>query len=61
MDDGVIDSPDIYLTTPDRLAELMAAWTDIGVSTFILQIAAPFDDETATRIATEIRPRLDAN
>ena len=61
MDDGVIDSPDIYLTTPDRLAELMAAWTDIGVSTFILQMAAPFDDETATRIATEIRPRLGAN
>ena len=61
MDDAVINSPDIYLTTPDRLAELMAAWADIGVSTFILQMAAPFDDETATRIATEIRPRLDAN
>jgi len=58
MDDSVMNSPDVYLTTPERLTELMAGWSDIGVSTFILQIAAPFDDETASRIATDIRPLL---
>lgn len=58
MEDDVMDSADVYLTTPDGLAERMEAWADIGVTTFILQMAAPFDDETAARIATEIRPRL---
>ena len=58
LDEGVVASPDVYLTTPDRLVELMAEWNDIGVTTFIAQIAAPFDDETANRLVSEIKPQI---
>ncbi len=60
LPDSVLDDDDIYVTTPERLTELMVAWKEIGVSDFIVEIAAPFDDETAERIATEIRPIVDA-
>ena len=48
------------MTTPERITELMIAWKDIGVTSFIIEIAAPFDDETAERFATEIRPLLES-
>ncbi len=38
------------------MIQLMVGWKDLGINTFILQIASPFDDETAERFATEIRP-----
>lgn len=60
LDESVLDDADIYVTTAERLTELMIEWKHIGVSHFIVDIAAPFDDETAERIATEIRPILDA-
>ena len=57
---SVLDDADIYVTTPERMTELMIAWKHMGISTFIVEIAAPFDDETAERIATDIRPTVDA-
>jgi len=42
------------------MTELMIAWREIGVSHFIIEGAAPFDDETAERFATQIRPHVDA-
>jgi alkanesulfonate monooxygenase SsuD/methylene tetrahydromethanopterin reductase-like flavin-dependent oxidoreductase (luciferase family) len=56
LDDSVLDDDDIYVTTPERMTELMIQWKSIGVSTFIIETAAPFDDETAERFATQIRP-----
>lgn len=56
LDSSVTEDDDIYITTPSRLAELMVAWKGIGVSSFIIEVAAPFDDETAARVATEVRP-----
>jgi hypothetical protein len=32
----------------------------IGFETFILEVATPFDDETAESFATEIRRQIDA-
>ena len=60
LDDSVLEDADIYVTTPNRMTELMIAWKEIGVTSFIVEIAAPFDDETAERFATEIRSQVDA-
>jgi alkanesulfonate monooxygenase SsuD/methylene tetrahydromethanopterin reductase-like flavin-dependent oxidoreductase (luciferase family) len=60
LEDSVLGDSDIYVTTPDRLTELMIEWKHIGVTTFIIEIAAPFDDETADRIASQIRPLIEA-
>ena len=42
------------------MTALMIASKEIGVTTFIFEVAAPFDDETAERFANEIRPQVDA-
>jgi alkanesulfonate monooxygenase SsuD/methylene tetrahydromethanopterin reductase-like flavin-dependent oxidoreductase (luciferase family) len=60
LDESVLDDADIYVTTQERITELMIAWRDIGVTSFIIEVAAPFDDETAERFATEIRPIVDS-
>jgi len=68
LDDSVWDDPDdhiwddqaIYLTTPERLTELMIEWKRIGVTTFVIETAAPFDDETVERMATQIRPLVES-
>jgi alkanesulfonate monooxygenase SsuD/methylene tetrahydromethanopterin reductase-like flavin-dependent oxidoreductase (luciferase family) len=60
LDESVLGDADIYLTTPARMAELMIEWKRIGVTHFIAQVAAPFDDETAERMATEVRPLVTA-
>jgi hypothetical protein len=56
LDDSVLGDPDVYVTTQERMTELMVAWKEIGVTHFIIQMAAPFDRETAERFANEIRP-----
>lgn len=60
LDESVLDDADIYVTTQDRMIELMIAWKEIGISHFIVETAAPFDDETAERFATDIRRQVDA-
>lgn len=60
LDDSVLDDDDIYVTTPERMTELMIEWKRMGVSTFIIQVAAPFDAETAEVFATQIRSDLEA-
>ncbi len=60
LPESVLEDDDIYVTTPSEMTELMIAWKEIGVTDFIVEIAAPFDEETAERIATEIRPVVDA-
>lgn len=59
--ESVLDDADTYLTTPTHMAELMIEWKAIGVTTFITQMAAPYDSETARRIATEVRPQVEAS
>jgi len=60
LGESVLDDSDIYVTSQERMTELMLAWREIGVSHFILEVAAPFDDETAERFATQIRPHVEA-
>ena len=60
LDESVLDDTDIYVTSEERMTELMLAWREIGVSHFIIQTAAPFDEETAERFASQIRPHVEA-
>lgn len=59
LDESVLDDADVYVLSQERMTELMLAWREIGVSHFIIETAAPFDDETAERFATQIRPHVE--
>jgi alkanesulfonate monooxygenase SsuD/methylene tetrahydromethanopterin reductase-like flavin-dependent oxidoreductase (luciferase family) len=58
--DTIYEQADVHLTTPERMIELMVGWKDLGFQTVIVQIASPFDDETAERFATEIRAQVES-
>lgn len=60
LDASSFEQPDIHIKTQDQITELMVAWKELGFGTFILEVASPFDDETAERFATEIRPQVDS-
>lgn len=59
LEESVLDEADIYVTTPERITELMVAWKEIGVTNFIIEVAAPFDYETVERFASEIRQAVE--
>jgi hypothetical protein len=42
------------------VAEAMRARTRLGFTTFIAELAAPYDAETMERWITEVRPMVDA-
>jgi F420-dependent oxidoreductase-like protein len=43
---------------PDQVARRLKQWWDVGVKGFIIGFAYPYDLETMTRLAREVRPRL---
>ncbi|MDQ4036752.1 MAG: LLM class flavin-dependent oxidoreductase [Chloroflexota bacterium] len=49
-----------WVGTPQQLAERMIACRDIGFSTFLAEMAAPYDDETLERWIREVKPMVDA-
>lgn len=61
LEEDVVNDPDIYLTTPEHMTELMVSWKNIGTTTFVIQAASPFDTETVERIAKQIRPQVEAS
>ena len=56
----VADDETFWVGTPDQLAETMIACRDIGFSTFLAELAAPYDDETLQRWIGEVKPMVDA-
>jgi F420-dependent oxidoreductase-like protein len=44
--------------TPDDVAARLAEYRDAGARGFIACIPSPFDHETVTRLASEVRPRI---
>ncbi len=60
LDKRIVEQDDLHITSQEQITELMIAWKDLGFGTFILQIASPFDDETAERFANQIRPLVDS-
>jgi alkanesulfonate monooxygenase SsuD/methylene tetrahydromethanopterin reductase-like flavin-dependent oxidoreductase (luciferase family) len=44
--------------TPEDLVELMAPYAEIGYHHLIVDLVAPFDEETLVRLAREVQPKL---
>jgi alkanesulfonate monooxygenase SsuD/methylene tetrahydromethanopterin reductase-like flavin-dependent oxidoreductase (luciferase family) len=55
----VEDDDTFWIDTPERTIERLLAYRDIGIHTFIPEIAAPFDDETLARLIGEVKPLVD--
>jgi len=46
--------------TPEDVAEMIAPYLEIGYRHFVAGFPAPFDEESMVRLATEVRPNLEA-
>jgi alkanesulfonate monooxygenase SsuD/methylene tetrahydromethanopterin reductase-like flavin-dependent oxidoreductase (luciferase family) len=46
--------------SPEQIAETMLQYRRIGFHTFVTELAAPYDAETIERLATEVRPMVEA-
>ena len=44
--------------TPDQVAEMLAPFVKLGYKHVIFGLPAPYDEETMTRLVTEVQPRL---
>jgi alkanesulfonate monooxygenase SsuD/methylene tetrahydromethanopterin reductase-like flavin-dependent oxidoreductase (luciferase family) len=55
----VIDDDTFWVGTPEQVAEEMIARREIGFSTFLAEMPAPYDDETLERWIGEVKPMVD--
>ena len=55
----VEDDDTFWVDTPERTVERLLGYRDIGIDTFIPEIAAPYDDETLARLIGEVKPLVD--
>jgi alkanesulfonate monooxygenase SsuD/methylene tetrahydromethanopterin reductase-like flavin-dependent oxidoreductase (luciferase family) len=56
----VLDDDTFWVGTPEQIAEKMIERRDVGFSTFLAEMAAPYDDETLARWIGEVKPMVDA-
>lgn len=56
----VADDDTFWVGTPEQIAERMLACREIGFSTFLAEIAAPYDPETLERWIGEVKPMVEA-
>jgi alkanesulfonate monooxygenase SsuD/methylene tetrahydromethanopterin reductase-like flavin-dependent oxidoreductase (luciferase family) len=52
------EGPEIA-TTPERLAEELAPYLEIGFRHIYIDFPAPFDEETMERVVTEVKPLIE--
>ena len=57
--DEIEGDDSFWFDTPDRTAERLLAYKEIGISTFIPEIPAPYDEETLERLIGEVKPIVD--
>ena len=55
-----VDSDRIIAGNPDEVAEQLKPYVDAGYRHLICGFPPPYDDETMRRLATEVRPQLEA-
>ncbi|MEO8247361.1 MAG: LLM class flavin-dependent oxidoreductase [Chloroflexota bacterium] len=55
----VLDDDTFWVGTPEQVADEMIQRKALGFTTFIAELAAPFDDETMDRWINEVRPMVD--
>ncbi len=56
----VLEDDTFWVGTAEQVAQEMIDRRALGFTTFIGELAAPFDDETIKRWITEVRPMVDA-
>jgi alkanesulfonate monooxygenase SsuD/methylene tetrahydromethanopterin reductase-like flavin-dependent oxidoreductase (luciferase family) len=56
----VIDDDTFWVGTPEQVATKMIERRELGFSTFLAELAAPFDEETLVRWIGEVKPMVDA-
>jgi alkanesulfonate monooxygenase SsuD/methylene tetrahydromethanopterin reductase-like flavin-dependent oxidoreductase (luciferase family) len=56
----VEDDDTFWVGTPELVAERMVERRTLGFTTFLAEMAAPFDDETLARWIGEVKPMVDA-
>ena len=56
---GAVASTDELVGSPEEIAEAVAPYLEIGYRHLLVDFAAPYDEETMTRFATEVRPLLE--
>ena len=56
----VADDDTFWVGTPEQVAEKMIERREIGFSTFLAEMAAPYDDETLARWIGEVKPMVDS-
>ncbi len=57
---NVLDDDTFWVGTPEQVAEKMIERREIGFSTFLAEMAAPYDDETLARWIGEVKPMVDS-
>ena len=57
--EDVLDDDTFWVGTPQQVAQHMIDRRELGFTTFIAELAAPYDDETIERWITEVRPMVD--
>src|SRR3990170_643155 len=57
----VLDDDTFWVGTPEQVAEKMIERRDIGFSTFLAEMAAPYDDETLARWIGEVKPMVEGS
>lgn len=59
-DPAVAETDHTFWTgTPEMIAETMAAYRRIGFSTFIVELPAPYDEETLEALMTVVKPMVE--
>ena len=56
----VVDDDTFWVGTPEQVAEKMIERREIGFSTFLAEMAAPYDDETLARWIGEVKSMVDS-
>jgi alkanesulfonate monooxygenase SsuD/methylene tetrahydromethanopterin reductase-like flavin-dependent oxidoreductase (luciferase family) len=46
--------------TPEQIAETMLSYRRVGFDTFIVELAAPYDDETMTSLIRTVKPMVES-
>jgi F420-dependent oxidoreductase-like protein len=58
LNGGAPPEPNMPIGTPEQVAEYLAPYVEIGYRHLVADFPAPYDEETMTRLVTEVKPLL---
>jgi alkanesulfonate monooxygenase SsuD/methylene tetrahydromethanopterin reductase-like flavin-dependent oxidoreductase (luciferase family) len=50
----------VWTGTPEQIADMMVAYRRVGFQTFIVELPAPYDEETTASLVTLVKPMVEA-